>query len=342
MIGKLTLIVVQATLLTTILFQIIPANIIYAQPSAGLDPDLAAAEKGQKIIKVRQDGSGDFKTVTDAVNSVAVGNKVRTILSIGPGVYKEKIKVDRSKPFITFYGQNMPKLTFDGTALKDGTFDSASVIVESDYFMAANIIFENTAPEPDGKMNLAQALAMRISGDKAAFYNCKFLGFQDTLCDDVGSHFFSNCYIEGTVDFIFGSGKSFYTDSELHSVAKDFAVITANSREKDEDDSAFVFVHCKVTGTGNIMLGRIWKDRARVVFAYTDMVGNVSPAGWENSNPKLSNEYVFYGEYMNMGPGANTDKRAPFAKKLTEAEAKPFIDKTFIKAETWLLPPPNL
>ncbi|KAF5204510.1 Pectinesterase [Thalictrum thalictroides] len=305
-------IAVQATLLINIIFLIIPTNIIYAdQTSASLDPNLAEAEKCQKIIKVRQDGGGDFKTVTEAVNSVPAGNKVRTILSIGPGVYKEKIKVDRSKPFITFYGEGMPKLTFDGTALKyKGSVYSASVIVESDYFMAANIIFENTAPEPDGKMKDAQAVAMRISG---------------------------------TVDFIFGRGKSFYTNTELHSVGKDSAVIVANAREKDDDDSAYVFVNCKVTGTGKIMLGRTWRDRARVVFAHTDMVANVNPAGWENNNSKLSNEHVFYGEYMNKGPGANTDKRASFAKNLTEEEAKPFIDsKSFIKTETWLLPPPKL
>lgn len=51
---------------------------------------------------------------------------------------------------------------------------------------------------------------MRIGGEKAAFYNCKFYGFQDTLCDDKGLHFFKDCHIEGTVDFIFGNGKSIY------------------------------------------------------------------------------------------------------------------------------------
>jgi len=63
---------------------------------------------------------------------------------------------------------------------------------------------------PDGKMMDAQAVAMRISGDKAAFHNCKFIGYQDTLCDDRGRHFFKDCFISGTVDFIFGNGKSLY------------------------------------------------------------------------------------------------------------------------------------
>lgn len=70
--------------------------------------------------------------------------------------------------------------------------------------------YQNSAPMPDGKRVGAQAVAMRISGDKAAFHNCMFIGFQDTLCDDRGRHFFKDCQIQGTVDFIFGDGKSLY------------------------------------------------------------------------------------------------------------------------------------
>lgn len=70
--------------------------------------------------------------------------------------------------------------------------------------------YQNSAPMPDGKRVGAQAVAMRISGDKSAFHNCMFIGFQDTLCDDRGRHFFKDCQIQGTVDFIFGDGKSLY------------------------------------------------------------------------------------------------------------------------------------
>lgn len=55
-----------------------------------------------------------------------------------------------------------------------------------------------------------QAAAFRISGDKAFFSNCGFYGAQDTLCDDAGRHYFKDCYIEGSIDFIFGNGRSMY------------------------------------------------------------------------------------------------------------------------------------
>lgn len=97
-----------------------------------------------KIIKVRQDGSGDFETVNDAVKSIPSGNTERVIIYIGGGTYREQVKVDRSRPFVTFYGEpdKMPKITYDGTAKKLGTFNSATVIVESTNFVAVNIVFE--------------------------------------------------------------------------------------------------------------------------------------------------------------------------------------------------------
>lgn len=107
-----------------------------------LDPELFAAEKNRTVITVKQSGGGDFKTVTDAVNSIPAGNTGRVIIWIGGGTYEEKVKIDSTKPFVTLYGSpnDMPMLSFDGTAAKFGTVDSATLIVEADYFMLVNII----------------------------------------------------------------------------------------------------------------------------------------------------------------------------------------------------------
>ena len=78
-----------------------------------------------------------------------------------------------------------------------------------------NLMVQNTAPRPDPKTPGGQAVALRISGDKAAFYNCKMYGFQDTICDDRNRHFFKDCLIQGTMDYIFGSGKSLYVVSKI-------------------------------------------------------------------------------------------------------------------------------
>ncbi|XP_059625452.1 pectinesterase 2-like [Cornus florida] len=309
-----------------------------------LDPALMTAESHAKVIKVRKDGKGDFKTVTDAVKSIPDKNTRRIIVWIGGGNYTEKIRIDRNKPFVTFYGSpnDMPTLVYDDTAKECGTVDSATLIVESDYFIALNLIIVNSAPRPDGKREGAQAVSLRISGDKAAFYNCKVHGFQDTICDDRGKHFFQNCYIEGTVDFIFGNGRSLYLNTELHVLpGENIAIVTAQARESSSDSTGYSFVHCNISGSGsNIFLGRAWRTFSRVVYAYTHMSNVVTPQGWsDHYNPQKDNFCrVFFGEYMCTGPGSNTTNRAEFSKKLRDVDVKPFICLGFIEGSKWLLP----
>lgn len=312
-----------------------------------LDAAIVTAEDGPKLIKVMKDGSGNFKTLTEAINSIPERNTKRVVVYIGGGVYNEKIKIPQNKPFVTLYGSpnNMPNLTFDGTAQKYGTVYSGTLIVESDYFRAANIIVTNSAPEPDGIRPDAQAVALQISGDKASFYNCKFFGFQDTLYDYKGLHFFKDCYIQGTVDFIFGKGKSLYLNTEIHVPERNMTVITAQRRESASEDNGFSFVHCKITGTTYVRgtyLGRAWGSSPTVVFAYTDMANVVHPERWSDfGHPERSNN-MFYGEFQNSGPGSNISRKARYTKKLSDAEVKSFINLGYIQGSKWLLPHPNI
>ncbi|XP_062010750.1 putative pectinesterase 63 [Rosa rugosa] len=313
-------------------------------PGTHFDTGLAAAEDAKRVIRVKQDGTGDFRTVTDAVRSIPSANKQSVVVWIGGGEYREKVLVDVTKPYVTFFGDknNIPSITYDGTAAVYGTWNSATVAVEADYFMAVNIAFVNSAPMPDGIRKGAQAVAMRISGDKAAFHNCRFIGFQDTLCDDRGRHVFKDCFIQGTVDFIFGNGKSLYLKSTLNSVANGNGVITAHGRTDVQDDSGFSFVYCNITGTGETLLGRAWRGRARVVFSYTSMGNLVDREGWSDYNDSARDNTVYYGEYKCSGPGSSSIHRVKYARMLTDIEAKPFISLTFIQGTKWVLPPPNL
>lgn len=116
----------------------------YTERKGTLDPKLATAEEGKKVIKVSQGGGGDFSTIADAIKSIPDGNTERVIIFIGGGEYKEKVTIERTKPFVTLYGSPgaMPTITHAGTAANYGTVNSATLIVLSDYFVAANIIFE--------------------------------------------------------------------------------------------------------------------------------------------------------------------------------------------------------
>ncbi|KAG8475931.1 hypothetical protein CXB51_032965 [Gossypium anomalum] len=270
-----------------------------------LDPELVEAETEPRIIKVMQGG---------AIESVPSGNAKHVIISIGPGSYKEKIRIERNKPFITLVGdpKNMLNLTFDSTAKQYGTVDSATLITESSYFVGANLNIVNTAPRPDGKMVGAQAVALRVSGDR-------------------GNHFFKDCHIRGTVDFIFRSRTSLYLNSEIFVEGDpegdpEMAVITAQARQSSSEDTGYSFVHGRITGTAkDVFLGRAWKSSPRVVYSYTEMDEIVHPGGWSSNRQPERAESMYYGEYKCTGKGATPATREKFVKQLSDVEAQPFL-----------------
>ncbi|KAF3436572.1 hypothetical protein FNV43_RR23664 [Rhamnella rubrinervis] len=312
-----------------------------------IDARLRKAELNKMSVSVSQDRSGDFATITDALNSIPSHNTRRVTLIIRPGVYREKVLIPRSLPFVTFLGDasEPPTITGNDTASlpgKDGmplrTFESATVAVEADYFVAVSVKFENTAPHRVGNHG-EQAVAIRISGSKAAFYNCSFYGAQDTLYDHKGLHYFNNCFIQGSVDFIFGYGRSLYEKCQLNSTAKKVASLTAQKRTNASMASGFSFKDSVVAGTGQVYLGRAWGDYSRVVLSYTFMDNIVLPQGWSDWGDQTRHLKVYYGEYKCSGPGANLSLRVPWSRALTDEEAKPFIGTYFIEGDTWLISP---
>ncbi|CAN0906135.1 Pectinesterase PPME1 [Linum grandiflorum] len=312
-----------------------------ADRKATLNATLVAAEANATTIKVRPDGSGQFTTLTDAINSIPSGNTRRVIIDLGSGLYTEKVMIERSRPFITLIGDPnaMPILQFGGTAREFGTVYSATLQVEGDYFVATNVIFKNTAPRPDGTKKGEQALALRIGGHMATFYNCKFHGFQDTLCDDRGWHFFKDCYIEGTVDYIFGSGTSLYLTTELK-VLQDGSFVTAQARN-DPDTTGYSFVHCDITGAvQKSFLGRAWSKMPKTVFLYCNIGSVICPSGWSDNNKPERDATLDFLEYKNTGPAGAAADRAKFSKQLTDAEAQHYLSLGFIQGSSWLLPPP--
>ncbi|OMP12117.1 Pectinesterase, catalytic [Corchorus olitorius] len=314
-----------------------------------LDDKLRIAEMNKMKITVSQDGSGDFRTIKEAVNSIPLRNTRRVILMIKPGIYREKIFVPKTLPFITFLGDasNPPTITGNDTASvagKDGrplkTFQSATVAVDANYFVAINIKFENSVPHVIGSRG-GQAVAVRISGTKAAFYNCSFYGDQDTLYDHKGLHYFNNCFIQGSVDFIFGYGRSLYENCYLNSIAKKKASLTAQKRSNSSLESGFSFKDSVVTGSsgGLVYLGRAWGDYSRVVFSYTFMDKVVLPQGWSDWGDQKRDARVYYGEYKCSGPGANLTGRVAWARILTDEEAQPFLGTYYVEGDTWLITP---
>ncbi|KAG0621381.1 hypothetical protein M758_3G015400 [Ceratodon purpureus] len=295
---------------------------------------MAAPAKGWTIVVGK---GGKYKTIQQAINSIPKGNLKRVTIYIKNGVYRQKLLLkDRHNVYFKCESRKVV-ITWGDTAEKaGGTSKSASTAIESDGFIASDCTFVNSAPAPPGGAVGKQAVALRIQGDKGAFYRCGFYGAQDTLYDKEGRHYFRSCDIIGSIDYVFGDGQSIYQFCNLKSIAKGFSgSITAQKRESNSK-TGFVFYRCTISGTGTIYLGRAWGTHSRVVFIECSMANMIRPIGWQDWNDPKRQKTVFYAEYKCSGPGANRKGRAPWSKVLTKAQADMFTNYNFIGGKTWL------
>ncbi|KAF2322894.1 hypothetical protein GH714_031880 [Hevea brasiliensis] len=218
-----------------------------AATAATASKDLSTAV----LIRVDQSGKGDFKKIQDAIDSIPPNNSQLVFILVKPGVYREKLVAPADKPFITLSGtraSNTIMTWSDGGNI----FESPTLSVLASDFAGRSLTIQNTYGSGD------KAVALRVSGHRAAFYGCRILSCQDTLLDDTGSHYYSNCYIEGATDFICGNAASIFERCHLHSISKNNGSITAQHRDSLTQDSGFTFLGCKITGIGSAYLGRPW------------------------------------------------------------------------------------
>ena len=284
----------------------------------------------QKMIVVAQDGSGNFSTVQAAFNSIPGHNTSAVTVFIKDGVYKEKLHLDATQDFVTVIGEDEFKtiLTNDdhtGKVTRKGdtvnTRNSYSFIVEADNFTAKNITIQNNAGFAAG-----QAVALESDGDKAQYFNCRLIGFQDVLFTNNpdSRQFYDDCYIEGTTDFIFGSATVWFEHCHIHS--KKNSHVTAASTPQDHE-FGYVFNDCTLTGDTSlhkVSLGRPWRPYANVTYIHSFLGQHIKPEGFSNWNNTDNYKTARFGEYENYGPGAEKSERAAWEKQLNENDIKKY------------------
>lgn len=280
-----------------------------------------AAAKKYDIV-VSSDGSGNFRTVQEAINSVRdFRPEGRTTIFIKKGVYKEKIVLPTWKTELTLVGESRDStiITWDDHANinRMGTFRSYTFFVGGNDIVFSNLTIQNNAPQ------LGQAVALHVEGDRILFVNCNLLGNQDTIyLGREGSRaYFLNCYIEGTTDFIFGPSTAWFEGCTI--LEKRNSYLTAASTPKNIK-YGFIFENCTVEaapGVTELYLGRPWRRYAMTLFRNCNLPKEVKPAGWHNWGDPEREKTARYSEYRNYGPGFVTEARAAWSRQLTKKES---------------------
>lgn len=276
------------------------------------------------VFTVAKDGTGDYKYIQDAIDAMRVFPLQPITLYIKNGVYNEKIELPANNTDVTFVGESVDKtiISFNDYSGRGklNTFTSPTAKISGNRFVAENITFVNSAGP------VGQALALYVDADKAVFKNCRFLGNQDTIyaSGENSRQLFTDCYIEGTTDFIFGPSTAVFQHCTIK--AKTNSFITAANTTPGKK-FGFVFLDCKIiadTSVTKVLLGRPWRATSKTVFLSCELPKQIGAEGWNNWGNAENEKTAFYAEYKNTGEGAAIGARVPWSKQLTDKEAKDY------------------
>jgi pectin methylesterase-like acyl-CoA thioesterase len=277
---------------------------------------------------VAQDGSGDYRTVQDALDAAPVG-KARYRIYIKNGVYFEKLRVNKANISLVGESSTGTRLSYNQCSSDaGGTAKSASMTVLGAGFTAENLTIENTFDYDKSAAKNKQAVALLTQADRLTFRNCRILGHQDTLdIRSPGRQYFKNCYIEGHVDLIFGEGNAVFFNCTIHSLLRDGSSVTAPATLASQP-YGLIFIKCKFTGAdgmnGTVYLGRPWHPssakapvRSSTVLIDCILGSHIAAKGWTGMSG-VQPEGERLAEYQSSGVGAVINENRP---QLTAVEA---------------------
>ena len=301
-------------------------------------------------LVVARDGTGQFRNIADAIEVCRAFMEYHKVIYVKTGTYKEKLVVpqwltnieicgeDRDQTVITWDDHanimsDITPLTAQGEPKKIGTFRTFTLKIQGQRITLKNITIENNSAR------LGQAVALHTEGDRLTFINCRFLGHQDTIYTGNAKcrHYFKDCYIEGTTDFIFGPSTAWFENCDIFCKANSY--ITAASTPQDVD-YGYIFNNCRITTAQDVekvYLGRPWRDYGYTLFMNCELPRQIRPEGWHQWRPEAV-KTARYLEYNNRGEGAATDQRVGWSRQLTKKEAQQItLERVFSINDNWTI-----
>ncbi|CAM8927402.1 unnamed protein product [Rhodiola kirilowii] len=305
----------------------------------------------REMVTVSQDGTGNFTTITDAVNAVPNNTQAGNgyfLIYVTAGVYEENVLIAKNKRYLMMIGDGINQTIVTGNrSVVDGwtTFNSATFAVTAPGFVMVNMTIRNTAGAAKH-----QAVALRSGADLSAFYSCSFEAYQDTLYTHSLRQFYRDCDVYGTVDFIFGNAAVVLQNCNLYPrlpMSGQFNAITAQGRTDPNQNTGTSIHSCNIVASPELaassdgtktFLGRPWKEYSRTVYMQSYMDDSIDPSGWNKWNEDFALSTLFYAEYNNTGPGSGTDGRVswPGYQVINATIAMNFTVSNFLLGDDWL------
>lgn len=306
---------------------------------------------------------GDYSTISDALaNAGYTPTKTSPYtIEIGAGVYEEFISVEL--PYVKLVNKGDAEdvvITYDKSvghsdlSKRAGTEKTATVTIAASAvgFSAKNITFQNSY-NLDQENEYSQAVALVSLADMVTFESCRFIGRQDTLylkgasqgADVKGSAnsartYLKGCYVEGTVDFIFGDGTAYFNDCDIFMAYRDGGgYFTAPNTTLY--NAGYVFDNCRFSvdkaytleEAENIYLSRPWQCDAdhpnygsSVLIMNSELPSILNSDGFALWNSATQIDKLRFYEYNNRvnGQPEDTSVRADYVKILTAEQAESF------------------
>ncbi|KAJ1402981.1 Pectinesterase, catalytic [Sesbania bispinosa] len=303
----------------------------------------AADNRPTPNVTVAKDGSGKFKTISEALAAIPQNYEGRYVVFVKEGIYDETVTITKNMQNLTMYGDGSQKSIITGNKnFRDGvrTFQTASFVVLGEGFVGLAMGFRNTAG-PDGH----QAVAARVQADRAVFANCRFEGYQDTLYTQTHRQFYRSCIVSGTIDFIFGDAAVVFQNCIMivrKPMDNQQNMVTAQGRTDKQQNTGIVLQKCTIKADDAFIpvkdkirsyLGRPWKEFSRTIVMESEIGDFIHPDGWTPWMGDFALNTLYYAEFNNTGPGASTTNRVkwPGYHVINKEEANKFTVGTFLK-----------
>lgn len=237
----------------------------------------------QKQITVAADGSGNFKSIQEAINSLPADAKEQRIIFIKNGTYNEKIFID--KDFVTLKGEDPEKTIVTIAQARDewrcdnkDDYGTATLNLKGSDITLENLSFINsygkdntkdktmTCTNDSGKTKIIRPyghqMALRsFATTRLIVKNCIFRAYGgDTVSPwntDNGMFYFKDCVMEGGVDFYCPRGWALADNCTFICHDKNAAIWHDGSKF---EKSKTVLINCKFTGDDDFKLGRYHRD----------------------------------------------------------------------------------